>query len=61
MIQAKANTLIFPPQEKGIELALSAGPEHLRPEGTVYFFTKNGYMTFEAKLTASSIARLTNE
>src|SRR5688572_13133227 len=39
----QADTLIFLPQEKEVELALSAGPEHLRPDATVYFFTKNGY------------------
>jgi len=39
----KTTTLIFLPQEQEIELALSAGPEHLRLEATVYVFGKNGY------------------
>lgn len=34
---------IFLPQEREIELALSAGPEHLRSEATVYVFGKKGY------------------
>jgi hypothetical protein len=40
---AQATTLIFLPQEQEIELALSAGPEHLRLDATVYVFGKNGY------------------
>jgi hypothetical protein len=40
---AQATTLILLPQEQEIELALSAGPEHLRPNATVYVFGKNGY------------------
>jgi hypothetical protein len=40
---AQATTLIFLPQEKEIELALSAGPEHLRLDATVYVFGTNGY------------------
>jgi len=36
-------TLIFLPQEQEIELALSAGPEHLRSDATVYVFGKHGY------------------
>jgi hypothetical protein len=36
-------TLIFLPQEQEIELALSAGPEHLRSDATVYVFGKKGY------------------
>lgn len=36
-------TLIFLPQLKEIELALSAGPEHLRTDATVYVFGKTGY------------------
>lgn len=40
---ADATTLIFLPQEQEVELALSAGPEHLRPEATVYVFGKKGY------------------
>lgn len=36
-------TLIFLPQEQEIELALSAAPEHLRPDATVYVFGKKGY------------------
>lgn len=39
----QATTLIFLPQEQEIELALSAGPEHLRLDATVYVFGKNGY------------------
>jgi len=38
-----ATTLIFLPQEQEIELALSAGPEHLRSDATVYVFGKKGY------------------
>jgi hypothetical protein len=40
---AESTTLIFLPQEQEIELALSAGPEHLRSEATVYLFGKKGY------------------
>jgi len=40
---ARSTTLIFLPQEQEIELALSAGPEHLRLDATVYIFGKNGY------------------
>jgi hypothetical protein len=40
---AQLATLIFLPQEQEIELALSAGPEHLRSEATVYVFGKKGY------------------
>jgi len=36
-------SLIFLTQEEEIELALSSGPEHLRPEATVYVFGKKGY------------------
>lgn len=36
-------TLIFLPEEQEIELALSAAPEHLRSEATVYVFRKTGY------------------
>jgi hypothetical protein len=36
-------TLIFLPQQQEIELALSAGPEHLRTDATVYVFGKKGY------------------
>src|SRR5438132_9187723 len=39
----KAVTLIFLPQPQEIELALSAGPEHLRADATVYVFGKKGY------------------
>jgi len=35
--------LIFLPQQQEIELALSAGPEHLRLDATVYVFGKRGY------------------
>jgi len=34
---------ILLPQEEEIGLALSAGPEHLRAEATVYVFGKKGY------------------
>jgi hypothetical protein len=40
---AQLTTLIFLPQAEEIELALSAGPEHLRSEATVYVFGKKGY------------------
>lgn len=36
-------TLIFLPQAQEIELALSAAPEHLRSDATVYAFGKQGY------------------
>jgi len=36
-------TLIFLAQEQEIELALSAAPEHLRADATVYVFGKKGY------------------
>lgn len=39
----QTTALIFLPQEQEIELALSAGPEHLRLDATVYVFGKNGY------------------
>ena len=39
----QAATPIFLPQQQEIELALSAGPEHLRLEATVYVFGKKGY------------------
>lgn len=39
----QATTLVFLPQQQEIELALSAGPEHLRLDATVYVFGKNGY------------------
>src|SRR4030095_4663853 len=35
--------LIFLPHEQEIELALSAGPEHLRSDATVHVFGKKGY------------------
>jgi hypothetical protein len=38
-----ATTLIFLPREQEIELALSAAPEHLRSDATVYVFGKKGY------------------
>lgn len=40
---AQVTTLIFLPQEQEIELALSAAPEHLRLNATVYVFKKRGY------------------
>ncbi|PYS66173.1 MAG: hypothetical protein DMF76_01000 [Acidobacteria bacterium] len=39
----QAMALIFLPQQQEIQLALSAGPEHLRLEATVYVFGKKGY------------------
>lgn len=36
-------SLIFLSQQQEIELALSAGPEHLRTDATVYVFGKKGY------------------
>src|SRR5258708_832600 len=42
-VDAPPTTVIFLPQEQEIELALSAGPEHLRLEATVYVFGKHGY------------------
>jgi hypothetical protein len=36
-------TLVFLPQQQEIELALSAGPEHLRTDATVYAFGEKGY------------------
>jgi hypothetical protein len=39
----EVTTLIFLPPAQEIELALSAGPEHLRSDATVYVFGKNGY------------------
>ncbi|MCA1605738.1 MAG: hypothetical protein LC775_09755 [Acidobacteria bacterium] len=38
-----ATTLIFLPQEQEVRLALSAAPEHLRSDATVYVFGKKGY------------------
>jgi hypothetical protein len=40
---AQSTTIIFLPPEQEIELALSAGPEHLRGDATVYVFGKHGY------------------
>jgi hypothetical protein len=40
---AQLTTLIFLPHAEEVELALSAGPEHLRNEATVYVFGKKGY------------------
>jgi hypothetical protein len=40
---AQQTTLIFLPQDQEIELALSAGPEHLRTDAAVYVFGKSGY------------------
>jgi hypothetical protein len=37
------DTLIFLPAPQEIELALSAAPEHLRADATVYVFGKQGY------------------
>jgi len=39
----QAATLIFLAPQQEIELALSAGPEHLRLDATVYVFGKKGY------------------
>ena len=38
-----SSALIFLAQEQEIELALSAGPEHLRSDATVYVFGRKGY------------------
>jgi len=40
---AQSTNLIFLPQEEEIQLALSAGPEHVRAAATVYVFGKKGY------------------
>lgn len=40
-LQARALELL--PRDQEIELALSAAPEHLRKEATVYVFTRAGY------------------
>ena len=40
---AQVTTLIFLPQGQEIELALSAGPEHMRSDATVYVFGRKGY------------------
>jgi len=40
---AQTTPLILLPQEQEIELALSAGPEHLRHDATVYVFGRDGY------------------
>jgi hypothetical protein len=39
----ETTTLIFLPQTQEIELAVSAAPEHLRSEASVYVFGKHGY------------------
>ena len=39
----QAVTLVFLPQPQEIELALSAVPEHLRVDATVYVYGKKGY------------------
>jgi hypothetical protein len=38
---------ILLPQDQEIQLALEAGPEHLRAAATVYVFGKDGYRTCE--------------
>lgn len=43
LAEQNATTLIFLPKEQEIELALSAAPEHLRSDATVYVFGKRGY------------------
>jgi len=42
------DALIFLPREQEIELALSAAPEHLRLDATVYVFGKKGYERIRA-------------
>lgn len=37
------NKLFYLPRDLEIELALAAGPEHIRAEASVYIFTKTGY------------------
>jgi hypothetical protein len=39
---AESQTILLPEQEE-IQLALEAGPEHLRADATVYVFGKEGY------------------
>jgi hypothetical protein len=36
-------SLVYLPQDLEVELALAAGPEHVRSEATVYVFGKSGY------------------
>jgi hypothetical protein len=42
-VSAQASALELLPREREIELALSAAPEHLRKEATVYVFGRGGY------------------
>ncbi len=42
------SALILLPQEQEVELALSAAPEHLRSEATVYVFRRKGYEKIRA-------------
>ena len=44
----KAVTLIFLPQPQEIELALSAGPEHLRLDASVYVLGRKAMKRFAA-------------
>lgn len=37
------NRLVYLPRSLEIELALAAGPEHVRSDATVYVFSKSGY------------------
>ena len=40
---AESSSPILLPREQEVELALSAGPEHLRSDATVYVFGAKGY------------------
>ena len=42
-LHADEPTTIQLPQDEEIQLALEAGPEHLRADATVYLFGKDGY------------------
>lgn len=37
------NRIIYLPRELEVELALGAGPEHIRADASVYVFTRSGY------------------
>lgn len=41
--EQQKSKLFFLPRELEIDLALAAGPEHIRAEATVYIFTRSGY------------------
>jgi hypothetical protein len=52
MARAGDPATILLPQAEEIQLALEAGPEHLRADATVYVFGRNGYIIVQAAPSA---------